>query len=519
MTSDELVQLMVAVEARFPVDTWRIGGLHVWPLVRYELSTRNYYMYRRSDPASGEQATSARRLSARAAHLKTLGLRWAKWARMRTTDRVHEDRLRPADLLLYSDGVSFIRVEDEGYDRFCDPIVEAAAARGLSTVTLTPSPIDLSFDTRRSRSVLIQPALDAISLFDSLRTRLRPPSESDEQLTSYDDAIEWMKTAAGRELIVPSRELLRRIVVHVRSFASLYKRMLRRIRPKAVFVVCYYGAERMAMLLAARELGIPSVDVQHGVTGAAHWAYARWKRLPAEGYELLPSFFWCWDESDVLVVSEWSSTLPTFHRAVCAGNLYLDQWRAGVGPFVEECARRVREISAAHRGHKQVLYTASGLETPTAIRELAEVVRSTKDELFWWIRMHPCRLEGTRTFESALEEVSGTNWCIGAASELPLYALLRDMDIHVTEASSTVVEAAEFGIPSVLASEAEAPLFPELVRSGWILPVASFAAVPQGIRAQLGERDALVARTAAREPREAAETSGFDAILRAVMPS
>ena len=39
---------------------------------------------------------------------------------------------------------------------------------------------------------------------------------------------------------------------------------------------------------------------------------------------------------------------------------------------------------------------------------------------------------------------------VDEATRLPLYALLRHMNVHLTEISSTVLEADQFGVPSVL---------------------------------------------------------------------
>jgi hypothetical protein len=55
---------------------------------------------------------------------------------------------------------------------------------------------------------------------------------------------------------------------------------------------------------------------------------------------------------------------------------------------------------------------------------------------------------------------------IATASVLPLYSLLRLADLHVTHSSSTVVEAAEFGVPSLVLSRYGLELFPEQSASG-----------------------------------------------------
>ena len=54
-----------------------------------------------------------------------------------------------------------------------------------------------------------------------------------------------------------------------------------------VGMVCYYDFKSLALTWASNELGIKSIDFQHGVQGPYHMAYASWPKK----YNFKFSFF------------------------------------------------------------------------------------------------------------------------------------------------------------------------------------------------------------------------------------
>src|SRR5207253_11421849 len=106
----------------------------------------------------------------------------------------------------------------------------------------------------------------------------------------------------------PELPLVRKRVRWIRRMASFFRPRLERLRPSLAFVVNYYDARCMALILACRELGIRSVDIQHGVQGELHGAYGSWRRVPAGGYAVLPSIFWCWSGDEARTLRAWTDS-------------------------------------------------------------------------------------------------------------------------------------------------------------------------------------------------------------------
>jgi len=100
---------------------------------------------------------------------------------------------------------------------------------------------------------------------------------------------------------------------------------------------------------------------------------------------------------------------------------------------------------------------------------------------------------------------------LGQATSLPLYALLRHMDLHITEYSSTVIEAEAFGVPSVVMNPLEADMFQEQISSGWALPAYTAEEVMDALQLQLDRKKLLREAKATRS-----ENDGLSFLLNLI---
>jgi hypothetical protein len=95
-------------------------------------------------------------------------------------------------------------------------------------------------------------------------------------------------------------------------------------------------------------------------------------------------------------------------------------------------------------------------------------------------------------------------------STLPLYALLRATSAHVTYSSSTVLEAAEFGVRSVLTSDEWATAYPQAVEDGTVM----IATTPEELLSAIAAQSARRQGDSPTPPRSAARP---DLLLRELM--
>lgn len=471
-----ILSVLREVGERFPVDRWQIDGVHVWPLVRYFVASWNFELTAR--PVAAPVARPAHRLRRVA----------------RAVSRSSPASLaRHADVLLYSDGVSYTEVEGAFYDRFVDPVVAFANERGLSTAVLTPH--HLYRWPVWTKTTYVQPVVDGTQLVAAMLSRLARPRLL--SLEGFEDAAGHLRRAGARTL--PDVQTLARAALQARTHARLFEALLARVRPRVALLPSYIGTERMALALACHRAGVPCVDIQHGAAGETHWAYGGMGRQPQEGYELVPSRFWCWTADDAAAISRWAS--PERHRPVVAGVPFVEAWREGRVPGTP--AARA-SLATRSRSQKEICFVLSGYETPALLDAYLDCAAARRDT-FFWVRTHPLRPEQRASLEARLG-ARGLRSTVDVelASQVPLPALLERVDGLVLELSSSAFEAAMFGVPSLLMSPATGTVYEGLVQRG-LAQVVSPGDLHRGV--------AAVRRGRPWGPTQAEVRSGVDALL------
>src|SRR5262249_37500646 len=154
------------------------------------------------------------------------------------------------------------------------------AARGLKSLVLERSTTCAYFFPRASPSLFVQARLNrAHRSYRRARRRAPVAGVASGALTAL--ASELAPIPYPFHGLTPDE--IAASAARVRNLASFWSDLLERVRPRLALVTQYYDAEAMALLLACRERGIPSVDLQHGMQGALHFAYGRWSRIPRGG--------------------------------------------------------------------------------------------------------------------------------------------------------------------------------------------------------------------------------------------
>lgn len=96
---------------------------------------------------------------------------------------------------------------------------------------------------------------------------------------------------------------------------------------------------------------------------------------------------------------------------------------------------------------------------------LAALIEEAPAHWRWWIRLHPRVLESDPP-PGWLLTIRQRNVVIEEAASLPLPALLRRMDVHLSLSSGSAVEASMFGLSCIFMDEYASEKFPHLRESG-----------------------------------------------------
>jgi hypothetical protein len=121
-------------------------------------------------------------------------------------------------------------------------------------------------------------------LFSRLIGRKNFTLESEEVLQ---DIIEYISATASVDKDKLTNDIYDFITVFVHIKRFLHN-ILKKIKPKAVIIRCGYGRFPMALSQACRELGIPPIELQHGLITAYLPAYRR--ATPTKNKDCIPEY-------------------------------------------------------------------------------------------------------------------------------------------------------------------------------------------------------------------------------------
>lgn len=458
----EMLALLAEVERDCPVNDWRVGGIRAWPLIRI------WAWHHGTQDAGRIGGGRARTLLRRAATFLD-----ALWAPLRDGRR-NAPRIQAADAFFFGPTVSRqALLGGEWTDVAFQPLLSALERRGGRGHVWEWS---LTEPYRRPRAGRAYPAQREL-----LGVR---GGAAEAVLGGYPDALERLR---GRGVPVErlSPERIAAELGLVLALAERLEEVLREVAPKAAFTANVSRYE-LALHLAARRRGIPSVELQHGVQGANHGLYARWTRAPREGYELLPGAYWCWDASSAASINAWSSACAPRHRAVAGGNPWFS-YCAGLEPASVD--PRFAGFPGDAGGRARVLVT---LQPPETIYEpgrllpafVVDAMSRLSDRCEWWIRFHPLM---RRNDDAIRAHFAGrpVRLEFDAANALPLHLLLRGADLNMTHSSSTVLDAARVGVRSVVWSKLGEEFLAEAIASGAAVPAGTAGSMEEALRSGL----------------------------------
>ena len=230
-------------------------------------------------------------------------------------------------------------------------------------------------------------------------------------------------------LPTPARRLADR-AIYGRLLLTLSRRWMQKSCPRAVFVICGYNMHT-PIQLAARELGIPVIELQHGLISENHSGYV------FDGLDDRPL-----PVPDNLIVfgSYWGKLLER------ESPYWRNRWIAGGHPWLKRQAEAAHPRKRGTGPRLVVLFGQYEVDTRTRIRTLARDLaeRLSKD---WQvvIKPHPLEPDCSRFYHSATE--AGAEL---AGPDADPYVMLAQADVTATEYSTIALEALAFPCTSVL---------------------------------------------------------------------
>ncbi len=441
------------IEEEIAVSSWEMDGLKIWPLIR-----NNHWLYLLSQKvfASNNQIALHNKPTQQLKKILSAGF---SFVRAKQVDKDNNDCLRKTDLLIaVAASTRFFKVDGAWYTPYSDSLVKHFREENIDSLVLEFASDGRCLLPRFAPSIFVQNQSYCLSILAKLRGKLNVPPLK-EHIDGWDDFLSIIDRDLGvdcRPDINTVRTKARQILLHEQWF----NKILQITQPKAAIVgFSYCSADAMGLIRACRKLGILTIEIQHGVQGNEHIAYHHWEGMPEQGYDTLPEIFWTWGEDEKRYIDSWANNRPKAHRAIVGGNpcLHIYNKNGSYNSHSSETLLKKTEEQVLN-----VLFTAQAFDRLPDF--FIEAIRQTSNWK-WWIRIHPQYWEMEEPLRKQLEANNLANAAISTSSELPLIRLLEQCDVHVTEFSSSVLEAKTCGVASVVIHHSAVNLFKELITS------------------------------------------------------
>lgn len=446
-STEEIFHLIHRLESSLETEKMVIAGMDVWPSLRQNLVTRLNKLISKQDPATERLwARLGRKFSTAIASLRKGGIRW-------NNRPIPEDTI---DVLAVTDTFAKrMMLEGKWYDVFTEPILTVLERKGATVHVLETSGSFLVREPsyRDGTKLLIQQSL---WFFQSLlfSRRIQPDQKFLVQYEEYRKVL----LAAGLERHTMSISDLTAEVAYVNLIMKRMRQVLVTTRPKLILLMPYTSFIGKAICRLGSEMGFRVADIQHGVQGRYHVSYGSFSKLPEGGFNVMPTHFLTWSGEDSAVIDSWSSRVKG-PQAHVIGNMYQEA-------FLKESdlARRVdREFVDIFPSDKTLVLVS--LVWSFFIPEVfLDVMRRAPENLFFLVRFHPGTPVNERNqVEQELASLTRSNYEVEHSTAFPIYGVMRNVDWNLTTRSTTVREAADFGVPSIITDPVGLTYYKDLV--------------------------------------------------------
>lgn len=384
----------------------QICGVHFWERVRFPLHRQILEQM----GLSGQAHTSLERSS-------TNRLRSALRAAKNTFTR--NPYLAPrADVCFFGSSRRKLHSDGKWWDIYCDPLIDALQR---TNVCFEPAYLGTHLSPAKTPDLRY---LDLLLYLAAVRRRLRRVRVfmSRKEVFLLQSIERQISKRFG--MSIDLQQMVWRDLLSRKSLLPLVVQLLKRVRPKLVLLVCSYGKE--TFVEACNELGIPVVELQHGVIDRFHLGYSfpgsRATKRAFPDYLFLFGNYW---------------------RDAVDYPIPKDRVRSVGFPYLESELKKYTGIKK--RG--QVVFISQG----TVGRELSKLaVDVSKRNDFPYVIVYKCHPGEYARWQRDYPWLAQSAVRVVASDTPPLYRLFAESNVQVGVNSTALFEGLAFGLGTLV---------------------------------------------------------------------
>jgi len=443
MKAIDNVNIVNQLERDFQVENWKINEIEVWPYIRAEIGLSCYHLILNDGKhvipnLPNEKVGKLSRIKSVVSRIYS-GYKLNKFL-SRTKKYADIENL-------ISSSLGYLQVIDGlGFDKFSDSLSLKLDRenKGKSIALINNANYVRHKHLNKIYNQEDKVLIDDFVYYHVLKSRIkRKINKSNVQLDGFDEFLnlDFIKKIRLEDKI--NNKTLHQFAIQVQDLGSAFAKFITNNGIKKVYCFNYYSLKNYALVFAGNKLGIPTYDVQHGVAGDVHMSYGRGRMIPSNGFNIMPKYYWTWDEASAATVNNWNCKSI---NAEILGNPWVELWK-------KEYYKDVFKILAPSKfkslleTKRVVLVSLQNLKDSIPL-EILDLIKKQK-EMFFLLRLHPSQNNGKDLVQMLNEKGLYDNFNIEQSTKLPLHFLLPYVSLHITRFSSVAIEAKDYGIKTV----------------------------------------------------------------------
>lgn len=220
--------------------------------------------------------------------------------------------------------------------------------------------------------------------------------------------------------------------LHCRKF---YIDTLKKFNPKVLLVNGFHY--HAPLISAAHELGITTVDIQHGLQVGWNPLYNNWNELPPCGYQSIPNIFLVWGNKEKKSIENVFNS--NNHKAIIGGSPWLHYQLKYMEEINNKTLTKIKKYKKIF-----VVFMQQQSNVPSIY---SEIIDEMDKDILWIVRNHPKGKKFKKIdFHSSAKNILINDY----VDSLSLARILEVSNVCFSDGSTASIEADFYGVYSII---------------------------------------------------------------------
>ncbi len=398
-----MIDFIKEIETKYNVSSISVNDIQVWPFLRISYNYQYNISYRFNVLTNNSNK------------IKTT---FSKLKRVRNIFYGFWNLFKKYDYTVFSDTFEKRFVNDKYIDKIAESLIYEL---GEKRVLLIENPINGLHFNRSEISIKNIISLDIFYIFCNKYFLRKKVCINNEAI------LEEINKKYGLNINY------HRIIVQFIFYNYLFKLFYKIYKPKAIFINCYYSLIHQAAIYAAKNMGIKTIELQHGIISDNHHAYNVFTDLDKSFF---PDYLLTFGDYVKNIFDERNYFIKR-ENVLSIGSMYIDY----INNEYKSSKESIRVFNNIRRKYKKIIAISSQWTIENKlIRFLKKSALLSKDILYIFV---------PRDINKNYSNVNFPENII-MLKNLDVYQIIKETNFHATVNSTCALEAPAIGVPNIL---------------------------------------------------------------------